>query len=890
MDMNVFRSLKKTIRLLPILLPAAQASAEIPPSLERVGPRVQITRPVNTTEQVTLTGNKLPMLAGAIDQGSVNDSHLFNGMILHLRISPEQQAALDAFNIAQQTPGNPDYHHWLTPEEYAGRFGAAAQDIATLTQYLTSQGFKVESVPAGGRSIVFSGTAAQLQNTFHLTFHHFLWHGENHIANINEPQIPAAFANAVSGLVNLHDFHSRGFRHPLQKNSTPTYGRTLPNDYTSQADIVPIGGYDAGGAHYLSPGDYGVIYDINNLYQWGINGSGRSITILGRSDILGSDVTSFQNFAGQTGKLPQVVVTNTDPGYVSGDQLESSLDVEWATGVAPGATIYFVTSATIGTTDGIQTSASYAVQHNIGDIISLSYTSCEHSMGHSQVNYWSNLWNQAATQGQTVVVAAGDAGAAGCDAASESTATGGAYVNGLCSSIYNTCVGGTQFNDNSNPSQYWQSSNSSSDTSALSYIPESVWNDSGSVSGGVDLWASGGGKSVYIAKPSWQTGTGVPSDGKRDVPDVAMTAATHDGYIIYENGGQNIVGGTSAATPSFAGILALLLQYQGGRQGNVNPNLYSLFKLQTGGGYPYFHPTLSGNNSVPGQSGYTASGSGYNQATGLGSVDANLLVRHWTDVSNQGNAKIHAALASATAMLVPAAAAVGLQVSSASITAGQSLTLTATVTGDAPTGSVQFHAGSTLLGTTMLSNGTASLTTLALTSAGSDQLTAVYAGDANNLAANSTVLTETILTAASITVTSSANSINAGQNVTLTATVTGNSPTGSVQFYLNGSALGSPVTLANGVAALTTAINITGQDSITASYSGDSRNGTIASSTLTETVTAAQARQVPALAPAQELLLACLLAAMLFWHGFGKPAGRRRSALTTFIFRLRITK
>jgi subtilase family serine protease len=496
MDNSIFRYLKKGFNLACIaafmLLQAQAALAEIPESLRNITHRVQINRPINESKRITLTGNRLTILKASIDQGAVSDSLILKGLVLHLNPSPEQQAALDAFNSAQQTPGDADYHHWLTPEEYASRFGASPVDINTLNNYLASKGFKVESVATGGRSIVFTGTAGQIKNTFHTEIHQFLWHGEKHVANISDPQIPAAFSAVVDGLVNLHDFHSHSRKPGPLKNSVPSIGTTLPSNYSAKADIYPIMNYDIGGSNYLSPSDYAVIYDINTLYNRSITGSGYSISVLGRSAILTSDISSFQSFAGQATKLPQVIVTNTNPGYVNGDQLESSLDLEWATGIATGANINFITSSTSGTTDGIMLSAEYAVQNNLGDIISLSYGSCEVSMSHSQLRYWSNLWNQAQTQGQTVVVASGDVGAAGCDTATSSTAIYGAYINGLCSSIYDTCVGGTQFNDSSNPSLYWSGSNlSGSTTTALSYIPESVWNASGTVSGGSDLWAAG---------------------------------------------------------------------------------------------------------------------------------------------------------------------------------------------------------------------------------------------------------------------------------------------------------------------------------------------------------------------------------------------------------------
>jgi subtilase family serine protease len=190
-------------------------------------------------------------------------------------------------------------------------------------------------------------------------------------------------------------------------------------------------------------------------------------------------------------------------------------------------------------------------------------------------------------------------------------------------------VGGTQFQDTSSPSTYWNSTNTSTYSSAKSYIPEKVWNESGTVSGGSDLWASAGGKSSIYAKPSWQSATGVPSDGKRDVPDVSLTAASHDGYLIVKEGGLYAVGGTSAATPSFASIMGLIVQKTNARWGNANTKFYSLARAQyNSGGTAVFHDTKSGNNSVPGVTGFSAT-TGYDRATGLGSVNVGTLVKSW---------------------------------------------------------------------------------------------------------------------------------------------------------------------------------------------------------------------------------------------------------------------
>jgi subtilase family serine protease len=265
-------------------------------------------------------------------------------------------------------------------------------------------------------------------------------------------------------------------------------------------------------------------------------------------------------------------------------------------------------------------------------VVSVSYGSCEADMGATELAYFNSLWEQAASQGMSVLVSSGDTGAAGCNSGWIETSTEPA-VNGLCSSPYSTCVGGTEFNEGGNAAQYWSATNSPSQGSALGYIPEEVWNES-AAHGGDGLWASGGGASQVYAQPSWQQGvegTG-PANGMRAVPDVAMTAAAHDGTMIYENGAYWIVSGTSAAAPSFAGIMALVVQNQGGAgQGSANTELYSLLNATANP----FHPTLAGNNSVPGVQGFAAGGAVYNLATGLGSVDGAVLVNEWGNSAPQ---------------------------------------------------------------------------------------------------------------------------------------------------------------------------------------------------------------------------------------------------------------
>jgi hypothetical protein len=281
------------------------------------------------------------------------------------------------------------------------------------------------------------------------------------------------------------------------------------------------------------------------------------------------------------------------------------------------------------------------VEQNTAQVISVSYDGCEQYMGSAELEFFNSLWQRAALQGQSVFVASGDSGAAACDPDTAAFGTQ-AGVNGVCSSPYSTCVGGTLFNDTASPSTYWSSSDNALGASARSYIPEVVWNESAS-NGGDGLWASGGGVSLVYPRPSWQP-VATASDGQRGVPDVALTAAEHDGYAVYETTGGfsswYTFWGTSAATPSFAGIVALVCKANASSAnasnanaaaglGNVNPILYGL----ASGSATVFHPTVSGNNGVPDVAGYSATKSTYNLATGLGSVDGKQLIAHWASGS-----------------------------------------------------------------------------------------------------------------------------------------------------------------------------------------------------------------------------------------------------------------
>jgi pseudomonalisin len=629
----LFLTLAIFFSLLSLDLPAAVLAKKAQPAADPTNPpptqppfiqvKDRITSYIDDDQRVTLRGNVHPLAQAQYDAGAVAPDFPMEHMLLTLLPDSTQQDILNQLVEAQNNPESPYYHQWLTPEQYGERFGVSDSDAAQVVAWLQEQGMQVEEFTAGRRSIIFTGTAAQVQATFHTPIHIYKIGDEVHHANVNDPEIPAALVQVVGGVVSLHDFHSEPMHGMVRK---------------------PAPDLSSGGAYYLAPADFATIYDLNPLYQQSINGNGQSIAIVARSNINIADVRQFRTFFGLPANDPQIVVNGTDPGiWSANEETEADLDVEWSGAVAKNATIKFVVSKSTNSSDGVDLSAQYIVNRNLAPVMSTSFGLCEAALGSSGNSFLNSLWQQAAAEGITVFVSSGDSGAAGCDSASASTATHGRAVNGLCSTPYSVCVGGTEFNDLSNPTLYWSPSNTSgTQESALSYIPEVVWNASGP---GYGLWASGGGASIVYAKPSWQAGTGVPADGKRDVPDVALSSAGHDGYLIFQNGELYVVGGTSAAAPSFAGVMALVVENTAARQGNANVVFYSLASKQRAGGASVFHAITIGNNSVPGQAGFNAT-AGYDQATGLGSIDGSVLVDHWAGATTPPS--FHAAVSASS--------------------------------------------------------------------------------------------------------------------------------------------------------------------------------------------------------------------------------------------------
>ena len=646
----------------------------------QAGPRTRITQAINDTQLVTLHGNVHPLARSEFDQGVIDFSRPVTRMLLLLQRSPEQEAALDKLMEEQQTPSSPNYHKWLTPAELGAQFGPADADIQTIQNWLSSQGFTGIRVSAGKTVIQFDGTAGTVAAAFHTSLHNYFVNGKEHFANATSPEIPAALSTVVSGVVSLHNFRKKSFVNRL--------GSFRRNAATGE--VTPLFTFtDVNGTFFaVGPQDFATIYDI----PAGADGTAQSIAIVGRSNINVQDVRDFRSVFGLPANDPQIILNGPDPGLVSGDETEADLDVQWAGAVAPAATIKLVTTEATLTdaTDGVDASALYIVDNDVAPILSDSYGACESSLGTSGNAFYNSLWRQAAAEGISVSVAAGDNGSAGCDDPnSETSATGGLAVSGLASTPFNVAMGGTDFNYSAGTATYWNQT-AGTISSAKSYIPELPWNDSCAAAGisgcnsvtsgsqSLNIVAGSGGPSSIYSKPSWQSGLGVPADSARDLPDVSLFSG--DGlngtfYVICQAdqaiGGEagcsltkftttspfhdfQGVGGTSAAAPAFAGIMALVNQKTGQRQGNPNPILYKLLN-----GTTVFHDISSGNISVPCPGGtatldcsktttggfgvltttaggtttaYNA-GTGYDLATGLGSVDVTQLLANWGAVS-----------------------------------------------------------------------------------------------------------------------------------------------------------------------------------------------------------------------------------------------------------------
>ncbi|HEY2859588.1 MAG TPA: protease pro-enzyme activation domain-containing protein [Terracidiphilus sp.] len=759
-------------------------------------PAPRIHTDINSSQTTILQGSRHPLANPRNDAGRLAGGTRLNGVTLYFKRSDAQEADLQKLLAAQQNPASPQYHEWLTPAQFGARYGMAQQDIDKVQGWLERQGFSVDSVMHSRTGIRFSGSVSQVESAFQTQMHYYTLRGEKHFAASTDLTVPSALAGVLSGVRNLDDFRPRA-QHIVSRHN-----------FTSGSS----------GNVFFAPPDIVTAYNIQPVYSAGIDGTGQTIAIMGQSWVDVSDVEAFQSAAGLTKKDPQLVLvpgTGNDGVPSAGDESESDLDLEWSGSVAPGANVVFVYTGS-DTSFGVFDSAQYAVDNMIGNIISLSYSSCETEISgaNGALATLEQIFSQAAAQGQTVMAASGDEGSTSCfgDSNLSTSDQEAVAVNYPASSAYVTAVGGTEatsddINGGANYATYWNSTAGTDLTGSLiKYMPEVAWNDdptSGCSSGQDCLSASGGGASSLVAQPSWQTGyfsaTGEvnPASAHRLVPDISFYSSpglpgylycTSDTSAWDQADGQvgscnstasfrdsasgllTVAGGTSFATPIFAGMVALLNQsgnYVSG-SGEVNQTLYSL-----GAAHPeVFHDVTSGNNNCltpqdcSATTGFSAK-AGYDEVTGLGSFDLNAVRGVWP--SKAGS------LIATTTTVVPA---------NATVDANTNDVFTISVSGASggtPTGSVtlQIDGGTTFGGTTLTNQALGANGTVTYTAnfsvAGTHQVVAQYPGDATHAA--STGVGEVVITGGgsgkgTIGLASSNITVTQGNTGTSTITVT----------------------------------------------------------------------------------------------------------------------
>lgn len=702
-----------------------------------------LTANIDESQNVILEGNTPPAaLDAANDRGAVNDSLRLEHLLLVLKQTSAGEAALQKLiDDMHDDSGKAEYHHWLTPDQIGARFGLAHEDLDVIQRWLESHGFSINRVHQNGLVIDFSGTAAQVRETFHTEIHRLaLPNGERHLANMRDPQIPAALAPAIQGIASLHDFFPRA--HSIHLGPV-SYDRA---HNTWQAHFnIPL---DGAVFHTLAPYDFATIYNLLPLWKQGFTGKGVTIAAVEDSNL--KHPSDWQTFRATFGldqfthaSFRQIYPGCTNPGQ-NGDETEAALDVEWASAAAPDATIELSACADSATTSGLDLAILGLIDYAPPDIITDSYGLCETITGAAEIALENREAQLATAEGTTFFIAEGDQGADQC-APTEPTNYALLGINGgdNTSSAYAVDVGGTDFMAQYNSdlrgiplSNYWSATNNpTTKASALSYIPEIPWNDgctsrliySDPVNGGythsygptgfcnstlgqsflIDVAGGGGPSTCFTGKPSIPgvvSGTckgnpkpayqrdvpGVPDDGLRDQPDISLFASngawgsfylecmsdTAQGGAVCTPKNDAIVeggGGTSFAAPAMAGIQALINQKYG-RQGNANyvyyalarqqfkqPDAYACDASKPDGNLPaktcVFHDITRGDTDIPcgknpdgkfydcygaygtligelsssnskAEIAYPAT-AGYDQATGLGSVDATNLFNAW---------------------------------------------------------------------------------------------------------------------------------------------------------------------------------------------------------------------------------------------------------------------
>jgi subtilase family serine protease len=630
---------------LPLVAAALVLTSVIATAEETVPGRPLLKAAVDERQMVTLEGNTRPEARlAANDRQAVADNLPLTHMHLQLKRSAAQERAVETYVNSLTDRASPNYHHWLSADEFGQRFGVAQSDINRITAWLKAKGLTVNLVYPSRMAIDFSGNAGQVSRAFNTEIHRLDVNGVSHFANVSDPRIPAALAPAVEGIVSLHDFHAHN---KMVRRRAVAGGH--PDDTGTCFDQP---------CYVVAPGDLATIYGLNALFSAGYSGQGEVIAVVEDTNLYSnSDWAKFRSTFGLTAAYPEGKLEVVHPApkggtacsspspSVNSDDGEAALDVEWASAAAPSATI-MLASCNDTSTDGIYRATQNLVNSTTPPpVISISYGICEADDGATENASFNKLYQQAAAEGISVFVATGDGGPSDCEDSTANGTSDGIGINGWAATQYNVAVGGTDFRDTYDGTNktYWSSSTGAPWSTAKSYVPEMPWDDTcantmiakyyggttlvygstgfcntsqgasfrelGGGEGGPSGCYSGKASTDHVVsgtckgypKPSWQAGVkGIPSDKVRDIPDVSLFAS--DGSAWGHNyatcftdknndGGPctgnpvnwaGNAGGTSYATPIMAAIQALVDQYTKSTQGNPAPTYYTLAAAEYG--------------------------------------------------------------------------------------------------------------------------------------------------------------------------------------------------------------------------------------------------------------------------------------------------------------------
>jgi subtilase family serine protease len=551
-------------------------------------------------------------------------------MHITVTLRPRDPAALAAYARAVSTPGSTSYRRYLTPAQFARRFGATAAQVRAVRRALRARGLTPGGLSRGALSISVAATAGQLERAFSVSLSRMALPGRRTaIAADSAPAVPAAMAAAIQGVVGLNTTAAPRplLERPRATRAGGAVSLARPHVATGGSQPCPAASAAAPGQDAFTADQIASAYGFPGLYATGDKGAGVTVAVYELESNDPSDIAAYQSCYGTHATVAYVPVdsgSGTGPG--SG---EAALDIENVIGLAPDVNIlvYQGPNSNSGAPgSGPYDTFSAIINQDRARVVTVSWGQCETALGPTDAAAENTLFQQATVQGQSIVAASGDSGAEDCDTGGALPQTQGA-VDDPSSQPFVTGVGATSLH-------------------ALGPRPtETVWNTGGTVlSGMLQPGATGGGVSHLWPMPAPQltsapalnvrtaqaAGSACGHSGGfcREVPDVSADGDPASGYLIYWNGSGSVggepqgwqgIGGTSGAAPLWAALLALAdgsRACSGTSVGYANPALYAA----AGSAYAAnFNDVTSGNNDFTGtNSGRYAAGPGYDPATGLG--------------------------------------------------------------------------------------------------------------------------------------------------------------------------------------------------------------------------------------------------------------------------------